>query len=111
MRILFFLNDGVADGRDISWIWDTDYETVQPQTSWVLAAGTRAEELALRLKYAGFGAEVPVERVTADAVGRALDATPPGGTLYIVPTYTAMLEVRALLARRAGMRPFWEEAR
>ena len=106
--MLFFLNDGIADGRDISWIWDADYETVQPQTAWVLAAGTRAEDLALRLKYAGFGDDVPIEHSTATALRRALDATPAGGTLYVVPTYTAMLEVRELLAKRAGSGKFWE---
>jgi len=108
--MLFFLNDGIADGRDVSWIWDTDYETVQPQTEWVLAAGTRAEDLALRLKYAGFGDDVPIERDTAAALRRALDATPSGGTLYVVPTYTAMLEVRESLAKRGGARRFWEDA-
>ncbi len=107
-RLLFFLNDGIADGRDVSWIWDADYETVQPGTAWALAAGTRAEDLALRLKYAGFGADVPVERETAAALRRALDATPAGETLYVVPTYTAMLEVRELLAKRAGGGKFWE---
>ena len=109
-RALFFLNDGIADGRDISWIWDADYETLQPETDWTLAAGTRAEDLALRLKYAGFGDDVPVERETAAALQRALDATPVGMTLYVVPTYTAMLEVRELLAKRAGARKFWEGA-
>jgi len=107
-RMLFFLNDGIADGRDISWIWDADYETVQPQTDWALAAGTRAEDLALRLKYAGFGDDVPVERDTAAALRRALAATPEGGTLHVVPTYTAMLEVRELLAKQGGARRFWE---
>lgn len=110
LRILFFLNDGIADGRDISWIWDADYETVQPRTEWTLAAGTRAEDLALRLKYAGFGDDVRVERETAAALQRALDATPSGETLYVVPTYTAMLEVRELLAKRAGGGKFWEGA-
>jgi UDP-N-acetylmuramyl tripeptide synthase len=114
-RLLFFLNDGIADGRDVSWIWDADYETLQPQTDWVLAAGTRAEDLALRLKYAGYadgasGDDVPVERATAAALERALAATPDGGTLYVVPTYTAMLEVRELLAKRAGRATFWEGA-
>ena len=109
-RVLFFLNDGIADGRDISWIWDADYETVQPKTEWTLAAGTRAEDLALRLKYAGFGDDVPVERETAAALQRALDATPAGDTLYVIPTYTAMLEVRELLAKRAGGTKFWEVA-
>jgi len=109
-RILFFLNDGIADGRDISWIWDTDYELVQPATDWVLAAGTRAEDLALRLKYAGFGDDVAIEHDTATALGRALDATPAGGTLYVLPTYTAMLGVREIIARRAGQTHFWEGA-
>jgi UDP-N-acetylmuramyl tripeptide synthase len=109
-RVLFFLNDGIADGRDVSWIWDTDYELLQPQTQSVMAAGTRAEDLALRLKYAGFGDDIPVERDTASAVCRALDATPPGETLYVVPTYTAMLDVRELLAKRGGAKRFWEDA-
>jgi UDP-N-acetylmuramyl tripeptide synthase len=107
-RVVFFLNDGIADGRDVSWTWDADYETLQPQTDFVLAAGSRAEDLALRLKYAGYGADVPVEHDAARAVQRAIDATPRGQTLHVVPTYTAMLEVRELLAKRAGARPFWE---
>ncbi len=108
-RMLFFLNDGIADGRDISWIWDADYETLQPQTDWVLAAGTRAEDLALRLKYAGFGNDVAIEPETSAAVARALAATPAGETLYVVPTYTAMLDVRELLAKTGGGRRFWED--
>jgi UDP-N-acetylmuramyl tripeptide synthase len=108
-RILFFLNDGIADGRDVSWIWDADYETVQPYADFVLAAGTRAEDLALRLKYAGFGDDVALERDGARAVERALASTPPGATLHVVPTYTAMLEVRELLAKRARAKRFWED--
>jgi len=110
-RLLVFLNDGIADGRDVSWIWDADYELVQPRTEWVLAAGTRAEDLALRLKYAGFGEDVPVEHDTGRALSRAVEATPRGGTLYVIPTYTAMLDVRDLLAKRAGGRRFWEDGR
>lgn len=109
-HLLFFLNDGLADGRDISWIWDADYELVQPGAASVLAAGTRAEDLALRLKYAGFGDDVPVERETRAALDRALAVTPAGGTLYVLPTYTAMLEVRELLAKRGGGKRFWEES-
>jgi UDP-N-acetylmuramyl tripeptide synthase len=110
-RLLFFLNDGIADGRDVSWIWDADYELLREQCERVLAAGTRAEDLALRLKYAGFGADLPIERGSARALRQALDATPRGETLYVVPTYTAMLPVRERLAkldRRAGR--FWEDA-
>jgi UDP-N-acetylmuramyl tripeptide synthase len=109
-RIVFFLNDGIADGRDISWIWDADYEIVQPQTDAVVASGTRAEDLALRLKYAGFGDDIPLEHDAAQAIRRALEATPRGETLHVVPTYTAMLEVRELLAKRGGAKRFWEDA-
>jgi UDP-N-acetylmuramyl tripeptide synthase len=109
MRLLFFLNDGIADGRDISWIWDADYELLRPEAAWVLAAGTRAEDLALRLKYAGYGDDVPVEREASAALRRAIAATPAGETLYVLPTYTAMLEVREIIAKRSGERHFWEE--
>jgi UDP-N-acetylmuramyl tripeptide synthase len=109
-RIIFFLNDGVADGRDVSWIWDADYEVIQAQTCWSLAAGNRAEDLALRLKYAGLGDDVPIERNAVAALRRGIDVTPQGETLYVLPTYTAMLEARELLAKWAGDRHYWEIA-
>ena len=107
-RLLLFLNDGIADGRDVSWIWDADYELVQPQTVWAMASGTRAEDLALRLKYAGFGDAVPFERSTQAALRCAVEGTPEGEVLWVVPTYTAMLEVREIIAKRAGRARFWE---
>ena len=67
LHLLLFLNDGIADGRDISWIWDTDYELLAGRAASVGVSGTRAEELALRLKYAGFDG-MAVER---DAASRA----------------------------------------
>ena len=109
MRLLFFLNDGIADGRDVSWIWDTDYELLRPRAAWACAAGTRAEDLALRLKYAGYGDDIPIEHETKRALVRALRETPPGATLCVIPTYTAMLEVRELLAKMSGGASFWEE--
>ncbi|MCH8025432.1 MAG: DUF1727 domain-containing protein [Chloroflexi bacterium] len=109
LHLLFFLNDGIADGRDISWIWDTDYELVAGQARSVVAAGTRADELALRLKYADLAVEPQVASGTAAALDAAIAQTPPGETLHVVPTYTAMLEVRELLAKRGKRRPFWEE--
>jgi UDP-N-acetylmuramyl tripeptide synthase len=109
-RLLFILNDGLADGRDISWIWDTDYELLQPQTDAVLASGWRAEDMALRLKYAGYGDDVPVERDITTALQRSVDAIPSGGTLYVLPTYTAMLTAREWLAKQAGQAHFWEDA-
>jgi UDP-N-acetylmuramyl tripeptide synthase len=108
-HLLFFLNDDVADGRDVSWIWDADFELLagRPGT-WVLS-GTRAEDLALRLKYAGLETPAAVEPDVGAALARALRATPPGGLLYVVPTYTAMLRVRELLARRGRRAHYWEE--
>jgi UDP-N-acetylmuramyl tripeptide synthase len=110
LHLLLFLNDGIADGRDISWIWDADYELIAGRTASAVISGTRAEELALRLKYAGFAIEPELVRDAQPALDAALARTPVGQMLYIVPTYTAMLEIRELLARR-GQRPhFWEEA-
>jgi UDP-N-acetylmuramyl tripeptide synthase len=108
-HLLLFLNDDVADGRDVSWIWDADFELLagQPGT-WVLS-GTRAEDLALRLKYAGLETPAAVEPDIGAALARALRQTPPGGFLYVVPTYTAMLRVRELLARRGRRAHYWEE--
>jgi len=108
-HLLLFLNDGIADGRDISWIWDTDYELLAAGAADIVVAGTRAEELALRLKYADLSAMPRVVAGAREALAAALAATPAGETLHVVPTYTAMLEVRELLARRGGERPFWEE--
>ena len=106
---LVILNDGIADGRDISWVWDADFEVAAGQFEAVVVAGTRAHEMALRLKYA----EWDERRLAVEPdIGRALDAalqrTQAGACLSIIPTYTAMLEVRELLARRAGRAPFWQ---
>jgi UDP-N-acetylmuramyl tripeptide synthase len=107
LHMLLFLNDGVADGRDISWIWDTDYELLAGRAASVGVSGTRAEELALRLKYAGFDG-MAVDGDAKASLERALATTPAGETLHIVPTYTAMLNVRELLAKRGGKSAYWE---
>ena len=106
-----FLNDNIADGRDVSWIWDVDFELLEGKTRSVTVSGLRAWDMALRLKYAGIdgqGASPHVEPEPARALKRALRATPEGSTLYVIPTYTAMLEVRDQLARWAGRGAFWE---
>jgi UDP-N-acetylmuramyl tripeptide synthase len=107
--LLFLLNDGIADGRDVSWIWDVDFEVLAGDGSRWTVSGTRAEDLALRLKYAGIKEGVSVERDVRMALDAALTSMPADGRLYVVPTYTAMLQVRELLARRAGGAHYWEE--
>lgn len=103
--LLAVLNDNVADGRDVSWIWDADLELLAGGVRRVVCSGTRAAELALRLKYAG----IDEARLTVvDDLEAALDTAlaDAGDRLYAMPTYTAMLALRELLARRgatAGM--------
>src|SRR3990172_1343648 len=109
--LVFFLNDDIADGRDISWIWDVDFELLAGKTRAVTASGRRAWDMALRLKYAGLEPMMRVEAEPAEALRSALAQVPEGQTLYVIPTYTAMLAVREILARRAGRGAFWEEAR
>jgi UDP-N-acetylmuramyl tripeptide synthase len=101
------LNDGIADGRDVSWIWDADFEVLAGRVRRVTCSGTRAEEMALRLKYAAVDAELVVEH----DVGKSLDsavANAAGDRVYALPTYTALLELRDLLADR-GLAKRWSE--
>ncbi|MGH2979456.1 MAG: MurT ligase domain-containing protein [Solirubrobacterales bacterium] len=102
------LNDRIADGRDISWIWDADFETLAPRAGRVVCSGTRAEELALRLKYAGVGQR---RLEVIPSLERGFDRALAGSddrTLYALPTYTALLELRDVLAGRGYAPPFWE---
>ena len=100
------LNDRIADGRDVSWIWDADFELLAGVAGRIHCAGTRAAEMALRLKYAGW----PTERIEVvpdipDSLDRALDAA--GERLFALPTYTALIELRTLLAKRGLATEFW----
>jgi UDP-N-acetylmuramyl tripeptide synthase len=107
LDVLAVLNDRTADGRDVSWVWDADYEILAGRVRRVTCAGTRAAELALRLKYAG----VPTDRLhVIPSLPAALDdalADAPGGRLFALPTYTALLELRDELAARGSAPPFW----
>jgi lipid II isoglutaminyl synthase (glutamine-hydrolysing) len=100
------LNDKIADGRDVSWIWDADFELLAGHVRRVVCSGTRAEELALRLKYAGIHAEMAVDRDLGVALDGAVAAGEAGRPLYALPTYTALLELRDLLSER-GLADRW----
>jgi lipid II isoglutaminyl synthase (glutamine-hydrolysing) len=100
------LNDNIADGRDVSWIWDADFELLAGHVRRVVCTGTRAEELALRLKYAGIVAETAVERDLAAALDGIVVAGEAGRPVYALPTYTALLELRDLLSRRGLATPW-----
>ena len=100
------LNDRIADGRDVSWIWDADFELLEGAVRRVVCAGIRAAEMAVRLKYAGW----PVEAIEVEpGIGASLDRALAGGTgrVFALPTYTALLELRRLLTSRGHAREFW----
>jgi lipid II isoglutaminyl synthase (glutamine-hydrolysing) len=100
------LNDRIADGRDVSWVWDADFELLAGQVRHVACAGTRAAEMAVRLKYAG----LPPEAITVEeAIDSSLDraVAEADGSLFALPTYTALLELRNLLAKRGLARRYW----
>jgi UDP-N-acetylmuramyl tripeptide synthase len=156
-HVLFVLNNNIADGRDVSWIWDVDFERTVGQTATLVAAGSRALDLALRLKYAGVSQEemiiVPpaplratkrdrilnnhnkravknsntsdtvvtgtIKRIPgtkrarrygiAEALDTAVNLTPAGETLFVVPTYTGLLEIHGELERRGLTPHYWED--
>jgi UDP-N-acetylmuramyl tripeptide synthase len=104
------LNDAIADGQDVSWIWDVDFEPLLEHVGLVIATGQRAAELGLRMAYGG----LPPERLQVipsleQALDRGLSLVEAGTELVVLPTYTAMLSLRGILADRGEVRPYWED--
>jgi lipid II isoglutaminyl synthase (glutamine-hydrolysing) len=129
--LLGVLNDKTADGHDVSWIWDADFELLAGRVHSATCSGTRAPELALRLKYAGIEPErirviedLPraLASATAQRGGSEGNAGPAGpdaeisepkvngrqAPLFVLPTYTAMLALRELLVRRGEASSSWQ---
>ena len=106
--VLIAINDQIADGRDVSWLWDVDVEMLAGRVGHVIVTGLRAEDMAVRLRYAGIPQEaIEVEHAYDRALRRALDR-PATGRLFVLPTYTAMLALRSVLERWGAVRGFWE---
>lgn len=104
---LIMINDNFADGRDVSWLWDADFERILPDAAPITVGGTRAADIALRLKYAGYPIDqLHVASTVAKALEHALATVPTGETLYALPTYTAMLELRQTLSRAGHISHF-----
>lgn len=148
-HVLMMLNDNIADGRDVSWIWDVDFEYIVDRTGTLTVTGIRALDLALRLKYAGVAPEsiniIPVHPLRAartlpgkqinqqsagangsnpvpgeaeqakrlsglaQALDVAIESTPVGETLFVIPTYTGLLDIHRELERRGLTPHYWEE--
>ena len=110
LHILAALNDGIQDGRDVSWIYDADFELLAGHAASVVVSGDRADDLALRLRLAG----VPVDLVQphrASALDEALHRLPPGERLEVIATYTAMIQLREIIAAASGIAPYWATER
>jgi len=113
ITLVVAINDRIADGTDVSWLWDVDFEqlaAVKNRFSSVIATGLRAWDMAVRFKYAGFEpGQVQVEENFEKAVELALRQTGPESKLFILPTYTAMLDIRRYLNKMGLGNPYWEE--
>ncbi|OGY23445.1 MAG: hypothetical protein A2172_04435 [Candidatus Woykebacteria bacterium RBG_13_40_15] len=109
-NILIAINDLIADGKDVSWLWDVDFEFIVSKIRKVWISGIRASDMALRLKYTGAKKlETHIDDNLETAVAKAIDGTQIGDTLYILPTYTAMLKLKKILAEAGVSSQFWED--
>lgn len=105
--LILALNDNFADGTDVSWIWDIDLEKFEVSDSKyrIRVTGTRAYDLALRLKYAG----VPEKKIEmAPSMETALEETGKEGRIFVLPTYTAMLNLQKILVKKGIKKEYWK---
>ena len=106
------INDNLADGTDISWLWDVDFEilaAMEEKVRLFAVSGIRAEDMALRLKYAGVSPQrIAVFRPFDSFIDRSLKAAGEQESVYLLPTYTAMLDIRSTLKERYNLKNFWQ---
>lgn len=111
-NIIICINDLYADGTDISWLWDVDFEAFaakNEEINYVICSGLRAEDMAVRLKYAGLDVtKLSVEKDMGRALEAGLSRVKPGELVYIMPTYTAMLQMREIIQKQGYTKKFWE---
>ncbi|NPV70613.1 MAG: Mur ligase family protein [Firmicutes bacterium] len=111
-HVVICINDNYADGTDVSWLWDVDFERFAggANAESIITSGIRAEDMAVRLKYAGVDTSaLRIENDLKRALEIGLERTAPGSTLYVLPTYTAMLEMREIIHRMGYARMFWND--
>jgi UDP-N-acetylmuramyl tripeptide synthase len=109
-HVLAAHSNTVVDGEDFAWLWDVDLEKLVPDLASLVVSGTRAEEVALRMKYAGANPlDLQVIPDRQAALDTALARMSPDEELYILAGYTPMREIRQIMQRRGWVQPFWEE--
>ena len=106
--VLIAINDKIADGRDVSWLWDVEFESLADKENRYFVSGIRSADMALRLKYAGIKDFTNIESLK-EALESALFSIPQNDTLIVIPTYTAMLELKKILAKKDIGGHFWED--
>lgn len=108
---LIAINDLAADGRDVSWLWDVDFELLAKGTAPLSTTGLRGADMANRLKYAGVSADRlhPLDADLRAGLEAFVAAVPKGSTAYVLPTYTAMLDLRRILASLGAVETFWRQ--
>lgn len=105
--VLIEINDNFADSRDVSWLWDVSFEALAQRKAPIIVSGLRATDMALRLKYANV-ANITTISNTKRALTKLIELTGKDRPAYIVPTYTAMLELRSYLAKKTGIGEYWQ---
>lgn len=109
INLVFVLNDNYADGRDVSWIWDVDFEKLVGRVNWVGLSGLRAQDMMLRLKYAGLDlSKIGIEQNYHQLVDDII-ASPALGPVFVLATYTGMLDFRSEMQKRGLVSGFWED--
>jgi UDP-N-acetylmuramyl tripeptide synthase len=106
--VLIIINDLIADGRDVSWLWDVDFEQMKGKVKKIWVSGIRAADMSLRLKYAGLEIEGFNSNIE-ESLESAYSILPEHETLFVFPTYTAMLETKKYLSKKGHGERFWED--
>ncbi len=106
--VLIAINDRIADGRDVSWLWDVDFEVLTESQTRFFTSGVRSADTALRLKYAGIKNINDINSLK-NAFDNALASIPQNDTLIVIPTYTAMLELKKIFTEKSISGHFWED--
>ena len=112
MQLALLINDKPGDDTDISWIRDVNFEkllNIDDKIENVLIAGTRSAEMGERLEFAGINADkINIFDNYNELLDKGLSNTAEGQNIYILPTYTAMLDIRKILKKRYGLKEFWQ---
>ncbi len=102
LKLILAINDNTADSKDVSWLWDSELERLnQADLDWILCTGIRAKDMVVRLKYAldRHPGPIPAEESIRQAIDLSFEQARPGDTVFVLPTYTAMLEFRRLMGK------------